>query len=73
MQWGLEPARRGHEEAAGDSARRLSVVPRADTRKPQRRGRCKPGKMRGINKSGPEESAGVGGREEPSPHGHGGP
>lgn len=50
MQWGLEPARRGHEEAAGDSARRLSVVPRADTRKPQRRGRCKPGKMRGINK-----------------------
>lgn len=47
MQWGLEPAGRGHKEAAGDSARHLSVVPRADSRKPQRRGRCKPGKMRG--------------------------
>lgn len=45
MQWGLEPAGRGHQEAAGDSATYLSVVPRADTRKPQRRGRYKPGKM----------------------------
>ena len=70
MQWGLEPAGRGHQEAAGDSATYLSVVPRADTRKPQRRGRYKPGKtqldsqVRARRVSGSGSS--LGGRAFPS-------